>query len=123
MPLLYTFTVLFGVHFAALHYLAEKFELYWRYDWLDVPMHVLGGVFVVLALASLQRIKILPAGSLKWTIVFLTMTLLLWEAFGVYRYGGLKPDFFSDGIVDLLCGTVGIGLGFILTKALNKIAA
>jgi hypothetical protein len=123
MPLLYSFTILFGLQFVFFHYLAERFELYWRYAWLDMPMHLFGGVFIMLALWSLARIGIIPRSfTSSWRLpLVLLLIMLLWEAFGVYRYGGLKPDFWSDGIIDIVFGTIGIVAGYYLARAITKI--
>lgn len=120
---MYSFTILFGLQFAFIHYLAEQFELYWRYPWLDMPMHVFGGIFIMLTLASLARMRVMPQWCLSsWRlVVVLTGVLVGWELFGIYRYGGLKPDFWSDGLLDLLCGTLGVVIGHYLAKSITKI--
>lgn len=122
--MVYTFTLIFGLVFATTHVLAEWLRLYWLYPWLDMPMHIMGGVVVMLMLASL-RLMGTPVRHLSrvWIVVLLTLVLLLWEAFGIYRFGGLKPDFWSDTALDLLCGIVGIVAGYLLTLALERIDA
>jgi hypothetical protein len=120
--MLYPFTILFGIVFASIHALAEWLALYWRYDWLDIPMHILGGVVIVLMLASLRQI-ISPLARLStgWLCTVLIATLIFWELFGIFRYGGLKPGFALDTTLDIICGFFGIILGYYLVRVLKTI--
>ncbi len=119
--MLYTITIIFGTTFAVLHTLAEAFSLYWQYAWLDMPMHVLGGVVLMLMVASLRQmsssLQRLPAIA---TPIIFSSALIGWELFGIVRYGGLKPDFWTDTVGDLICGVLGVSLGFILVKSLAQ---
>jgi hypothetical protein len=123
MPLLYILTLIIGVQFATTHALAEYFSLYWRYPWLDIPMHILGGIFLMMIYSSLHsmygaRHKVVPQW---WVLVVFTAALLAWELFGIYRFGGLKPDFWTDSSLDLLCGAGGLILGYYLVRVLRTL--
>ncbi len=122
MPLLYTFTLIFGFQFATVHFLAEFFSLYWRYSWFDIPMHLLGGVLVLLIIGTLVNMKIIPSWlASSWRFPILLMLVLLsWEVFGIYRFGGLKPDFYTDSSLDLLFGTTGLFIGYYLVVWLRR---
>ncbi len=120
--MVHPFTLIFGITFAATHVIAEWLSLYWYYPWLDIPMHVLGGVVVMLMLASLRSMgTLLRHLSRVGGVVLLSLVLLVWEGFGIYRYGGLKPDFWSDTILDLIFGIIGIVGGYLLVRALERI--
>ncbi|MCU0678385.1 MAG: hypothetical protein MUF19_02225 [Candidatus Pacebacteria bacterium] len=120
--MVHSFTIIFGLVFAATHVIAEWLSLYWYYSWLDMPMHLLGGVVVMLMLASLRSMGT-PLRHLSriGSVVLLSMILVCWEVFGIYRFGGLKPDFWSDTFLDLLCGVIGIVGGYVLVRALERI--
>lgn len=120
--MVYSFTVIFGITFATAHALAEWLSLYWYYPWLDIPMHILGGIVVMLMLASLRTMGT-PIRHLSRSggVVLLSSILLCWELFGIYRYGGLKPDFWSDTLFDLVFGVGGIIAGFLLARVLDRI--
>ena len=36
------------------------------------------------------------------------------------RYGGLKPDFWSDTLADLVCGITGIVTGYMLVRTITE---
>jgi hypothetical protein len=120
--MLYPFTVLFGIVFATIHTIAEWLALYWRYTWLDIPMHILGGIVIVLMLASMRQIlpmfARLSTGAL---CIVLVTVLVVWELFGILRYGGLKPGFALDTTLDILCGLLGIILGYYFVRVLKTI--
>jgi hypothetical protein len=123
MPLIYGITIIFGIQFATIHVLAEVFELYWRYPWLDIPMHICGGVLLLLIIGSLQQLRALPSFLLQsWRVpTLLGLILLAWEGFGIYRFGGLKPDFWVDSSLDLVCGVIGIIGGYYLVALLKRL--
>ncbi len=122
--MVHVFTIIFGVVFATIHIIAEWVRLYWHYPWLDMPMHVMGGLLAVLILSSLRQMRTpLRLLSRVWLALILVMVLLAWEGFGIYRFGGMKPDFWTDSILDLIFGMVGIVCGYILVQALEKVEA
>ncbi len=121
MPLIYSITLVYGVQFAVTHALLEYFSLYWRYSWIDVPMHILGGVFLMLIVGSFTVMRVLSRRFIDTPlfVVLMVGVLLVWEVFGIWRYGGLKPDFWTDSTVDLICGVIGLGIGYYLVRALR----
>jgi hypothetical protein len=122
--MIHPFTIIFGLVFAVTHGIAEWLRLYWYYPWLDIPMHLLGGVVVMLMLASLRSMGT-PLRHLTrvGSVVVLSAVLVCWELFGIYRYGGLKPDFWGDTILDLVFGVVGLMAGYMLVLALERFDA
>jgi len=122
MKLTYAFTLIFGLQFAVLHVLAEKLSLYWRYPWLDVPMHVFGGVLLMLVIATLVEMRVVARYVVTgWRLpVVLSFVLIAWEVFGIYRYQGIKPGFVGDTTLDIIFGVIGIVLGYFLARALAR---
>jgi glycopeptide antibiotics resistance protein len=123
MPLLYVFTLLVGFEFMVVHALAEYFDLYWRFMWLDLGVHLLGGVLVTLVFYTLARMVgyNYDRFSLPAVIGFALIPMLAWEGFGVYRYSGFKPGFVGDSTLDLLFGILGVVLGYYLARALIRL--
>ncbi len=119
--MIYAVTIIFGVTFAVLHTLAEALSLYWHYEWLDMPMHILGGIVLMFMFASLRQmspsLKRLPSYI---SAIGFSAALIGWELFGIWRYGGLKPDFWSDTLGDLVCGITGIVTGYMLVRTMTE---
>ena len=92
--------------------------IYERYPWLDIPMHVLGGVFIVysfsLAVTYFQERRILSELNVLSRSVFLfTLTS---TAAVIWEFGEFIIDFFfstnaqasvEDTILDLFLGLLG----------------
>jgi hypothetical protein len=124
MPLIYLFTLIIGLQFVVVDLLAEYFSLYWRYDWLDMPMHTWGGIIIALSLASCVRMGLFSKRFLTlWPMVALVASILIgWELFGVYRDHGFKVGWWTDTSSDLLCGALGFVIGRWFTKILERLA-
>ena len=73
---------------AGIHMIALELFLYWRYLWLDVPVHVLGGVVVVLGAYTFNELKLPLAHHLVasfWhTLIFVVSVMIAWEVFEVW---------------------------------------
>jgi hypothetical protein len=121
MPLPTVLTLITGIHIAVIHSLAMAFELYWRYPWLDIPMHVAGGVLLPLLWATTIDVRILTSSSFTLPRLFYVSVAILvgWEIFGVILEQGFKQNFIPDTIIDLLCGGVGVIIGYILVRSLH----
>ena len=87
---------------ASLHYVAMADFLYWRYQWLDVPMHYLGGVTIAVFLVGFLYTK-------RVTRFFSLFALLVigWEVFE-YVFGiPREANYLRDTVYDLLMDTLG----------------
>lgn len=124
MPLIASITIIFGIQFALLHALCEYFSLYWYYPWLDIPMHLFGGLLIVLVAYTLVAVRALPAWSIRgYTFpVLMSGILIAWEVFGVVRYGGVKPGYLSDTSLDLVFGILGIVIGYYVARACGRLS-
>lgn len=104
---------------ALAHLAALQFFLYWRHEWLDMPMHVLGGVVVALGVFAIKDLG-LPAGdrvrrfipvmvtvlamSLTWEVYEFTIGMVLVEQNFLW-------DTSTDLTADLLGGLAGYWIG------------
>lgn len=124
MNLSYTLTIILGVQLLAFHFLALTFYLYWAIWWFDIVMHILGGVWLVFVLRSLQllRWRQVRYKKLSSYILLAVLLFILWEIFGVYLSGGFKPDWLFDTILDTVCGIVGIIIGHWLMQRLEQLS-
>lgn len=110
---------------AVVHTVSINFFLYWKYVWLDIPMHVLGGVACALGYATLPFFGVKFSEvhtSLFWFLSFTLLIGLVWEVFeycaGVSR---IETDFIFDTAFDFGMDAVGGILGYVLIKNLNTI--
>ncbi len=106
---------------ALIHSLAMAFELYWRYSWLDIPMHIFGGVLFVLLWGVLIDVGLVTVTSLRKKRLAMLggIVLVSWEVFGVILEQGFKENFLADTTMDILCGVVGIIIGYFIVRSLQ----
>lgn len=109
---------------AIVHILALQFFLYFKYPYLDVPMHILGGVVIALALFAAHELAFpVPERYLSFVPVILIVLIvaLLWEYFEIQiGIPLIENDFEKDIISDLIFGLFGGILGcFIGTRLRN----
>lgn len=120
MNTLLLLAVLSGLELAVVHWLAMEFELYWRYWWLDIVVHVIGGAFVAFTVLAFLFRRAFPNPPMFAMAIF--AALIVWEGFGVYVEKGLKPYFYSDTTIDLVSGAFGAALGYLVARAFRKIS-
>lgn len=106
-------TLLFCLHLALVF-----LGLYKRYPWIDIPMHILGGVFIAysfsLAVTYFQQRKILSELNVLSRIVFLfaltSLATVIWE-FGEFTldslFATLAQASLADTMLDMFLGLVG----------------
>ncbi len=100
LRLTFFFTAL--ITLALVHVVATEFYLYWRYAWLDIPMHFLGGVVCIFGLAILPffRIRIPKRYRTRFAyLIFAFLIGVLWEIFE-YVYDIMNVNTLTDLIVD-----------------------
>ncbi|MCF7865464.1 MAG: hypothetical protein K9M11_03090 [Candidatus Pacebacteria bacterium] len=112
------FALLFAGSVIAVHMLAFNLYLYWTYKWVDVPMHILGGI-----MAGLFTLVFLRYLSLKETLLYTFIGVMAvgisWEILEVYfRVDTLNFWYWIDTVKDLLDDTIG---GFISIYIWKKI--
>jgi len=121
-------TILFlvtGSLLAVFHAVALQTSLYWQYEWFDIPMHALGGMVLVFALATLRDIRLIKHprfftfGPVMSTVF---ITAVIWEVFGVVLVvGGFKEDFIVDTALDMVMGLLGAAVAFFVARSLTTL--
>lgn len=103
MRLLWLLTALvLAFALAVLHTYALDAYLYWRYVWLDVPVHFLGG----LAIGSFI-VGFLPRFSPLLFVLMLAGAVIGWEVFEYFVGTPKEANFIFDTSLDVLIGTLG----------------
>lgn len=100
---------------ACLHVGAEYFHLYWRYRWLDIPMHFLGGVWLgMLGVWCWHAVRSDMPSYARVVVVACSTAFMLgcvWEAYeyAVFVWGGsaLPSNYAGDTALDLLMDLTG----------------
>lgn len=118
---LFSTVVLLGVtHIAAL-----EFYLYWKFLWLDIPMHILGGAMVAISTfcAPVLGIRIPERYyTLPFVLLFVLTVGLLWEVFEIVTDMPVDTTgFVADTFLDLVMDLVGGVIGFVVSSRLAKL--
>ena len=96
--------------FVTVHLYFLQFYLYWHLGWLDILMHVLGGILLVASWYELKRLKAFPALlSRTWfhPLIFLIVVILAWEVFKYLIADVIKQNYELDTVIDLVAGLLG----------------
>lgn len=108
---------------ALIHVAAEYYAWYWTFRWFDIPMHILGGIW--LGLATLWLCNQARYAWCKFLCIvnrtFLTAIVggvcvgLVWEIyeFCIWQYTGFahSQDYALDTVLDLVNVVVGAVIG------------
>lgn len=118
---LVAFTVLAGIHTLASH-----LYLYWKYGWLDIPVHFLGGIVVTLGLFTLRDLHLFPNKFLKFMPVLacvLSIALVweVWEYLSNLTDTSILKDYIIDTVTDLCMGLTGGALGYFIGNNLRNL--
>lgn len=124
MNIFYTLTLILGLQLLTFHILALAFYLYWAVWWFDIIMHILGGVWLLFIIKSLQQFGWYKVEwfALKPIFILAMGVFFIWEVFGVVISGGFKSDWLLDTSLDTLSGIVGVLLGYWLVERLKYLA-
>ncbi len=117
MQIVSVLAIVSGIELAIIHVLAMQLLLYWRYWWLDIPVHVFGGAFVALGAVAIfgsrASGRFLPV---RMFAILAMATLVGWEIFGIILENGLKPNFYTDTTIDLISGALGAAIGYTVAR-------
>lgn len=120
-------TVFFSVliTIALIHIVSSEFYLYWKYLWLDVPMHILGGIAVALGFSLLPffRIRLKQCYTTRiWYVSVVFAVGVFWELFEFFAGISIhEPGFVLDTTTDLIFDTVGALLGYGLVRVSDRL--
>lgn len=96
---------------AVFHSWALSAYLYWHYVWLDVPVHLLGGLTLGMVFIAIAR-KFRPISY----IIFMAIVIFGWEAFEFVIGTSREANFIFDTSLDLLMGAIGGVLAYLLAR-------
>lgn len=107
---------------AIVQYFATENFLYWRYSWLDMPMHFLGGLCVALGFAILPFFHITLAPRYRTLLYYLLFVLfvgIMWEIFE-YANGislaSAHERLLTDTGMDIILDLCGGYFGYVISK-------
>jgi hypothetical protein len=123
-PLFYFFGLSL-ILLACFHAVALTFSLYYIYLWLDMPMHVLGGVTIALGYQSSYVFKKYTAYFPHTFLATVAAALIIGGGWELYEYvvGLMTGGIFSatDTLKDIVMDCVGGAVGFIVAKAIRTL--
>lgn len=107
---------------AVMHFLGIKFEIYFYFEKYDIPMHILGGLWVALTVFWLTpyfstslSIKNYKIKSFFFALIIVLIMATVWEVFELASGITSTSDdvFLGDTVGDYICAIVGLFLGFV----------
>lgn len=101
----------FGVLLAVLHAWAMSDFLYWRYQWLDIPMHYLGGVTFGVFIAALLLHK-----RMRIYVGTLTLIFIGWEVFEFMFGLPREANYLLDTLIDIVMDILGAITVYIIAR-------
>jgi hypothetical protein len=102
---------------AVMTWFAVWYFLYWRFWWLDIPMHILGGMWAGLCAAWILKRRGNDF-SLTWCLVFTLFVGIAWEVFE-YSEGIAFPQHLSyplDTVKDVFMALFGAALAYLFAR-------
>lgn len=116
-------SLILGLQILVTHLLATELGLYFTVWWLDIVVHILGGMWLVFAWRSLIDTRLIAARY--WSIGLILggtfVVMIGWELFGVFVEQGLKDGFWFDTVSDTVYGIVGVVCGFWIVQRLQAL--
>jgi uncharacterized BrkB/YihY/UPF0761 family membrane protein len=107
---------------AIVHVLAISLFLYWQIWWLDIPMHVLGGIVVIFGFAAARDFGVPMTQKLltfQGMLLGVAVVAVGWELFQYLITDTLKSDYVVDTVTDIICGFIGGVIGWYVIQKLE----
>ncbi len=96
---------------AVIHAWALSAYLYWRIVWLDMPVHLLGGLTIGMGIIALLRV------FRPWVfVVLMVLAIVGWEAFELLIGIPREANFVFDSALDVLMGALGGVVAYFLAR-------
>jgi len=96
---------------AVSHIWAMADFLYWKYVWLDVPVHLLGGLAIGVFVAAL-----LNAWKPLSFLLLAAVLIIGWEVFEYFLGPLREANYVFDTAIDLLMGTIGALIAYSVAR-------
>jgi hypothetical protein len=113
------------VTLALVHYVSIEFFLYWKYFWMDMFTHMLGGVVIVLGISILPFIRIRffePLPPLFTSLFAVVCIGIAWELFEILAGLSLEePGFVFDTSLDMVMDLAGGMVGYGIIESIKKL--
>lgn len=110
---------------AVVHIVALKFFLYWKYLWLDVPVHILGGVCVALGISALPFLHISLPKFFETRSGYVCGIIIVGTVWEIFEYVSgvslIDEHFLPDTLLDYGMDVVGVLLGYGIVKNIQKL--
>ena len=108
---------------AGIHFIAEYLFLYWKFPWLDIPMHAFGGIIISLGVFTLYDFKVIPRRYIKLLAVWLIalVVILGWEVFKLFTGKVIDDTFVIDTVMDIVIGSVGSLVGYYVANNIRHL--
>lgn len=97
------------------HFFALQNDLYWRYLWLDIPMHFFGGLWAALAVVWLFA-WLSRQGTFARVMLAVLAIGIAWEIFEVLIGMTNATNYTLDTSLDILMDILGGITGYALAK-------
>lgn len=112
LPLLFLLAL-----FLVSRYIFEPTYLYYEFLWLDIPMHILGGIGVGLLSYAVLTYKKIKVSFWKIFVIYVAIAIA-WETYeyirGVVEYTSIGKWF--DSLQDIAYGALGLGITYFLKR-------
>ena len=109
--------------FAAIQFALLRLFLYWRYPWVDIPMHAVGGAIVGLGVFAARDLHVPLFAHLTKPYRAILVVLFVASVWEVLEYvtglSIIKENFASDTMLDLTLGLVGGMVGIVIGRMLE----
>lgn len=110
---------------AMVHAISIHFYLYWKFIWIDIPIHFFGGAVVALGVFTAKDfIRTIPDRFLYVVPVMAAVIIvaLLWELFEIaIGIPITEPGYALDTMIDLVVGALGGFIGFLVGHSIRKL--
>ena len=107
------------VLFSVSRFFFEPMYLYHELPWLDIPMHILGGLGVSFLVHAVYSYKESKTVSLKYILYIYCIIAVAWELYeyirGAMTYSRGLMDYL-DTVKDFIGGGIGVVIGNTLLK-------
>jgi len=107
----------------SVHVIALRLFLYWQIWWLDIPMHILGGVVISVGIFALHDMRLwIKKRHLSYIPVLLLVCVaaLSWEVYELCVGTAIEENYLMDTITDLAMGLVGGTIGYTIGTRISK---
>lgn len=108
-----------GFVLAVTHALSISLYLYWRYWWLDIPMHLLGGVVIGLLPFALRELHVVSSTwwtSTRGVLITVFVVAVGWECFELVAGIPIEDDYIIDTVTDLCMGFLGATIAVFIAR-------